>query len=71
MDGGLRAVADLVPLLRDDRDVAHLVQERVGELVDLGGSGLAARKDAEVHADVDPWGLEILVSKRKSRFHNT
>ena len=37
--------ADLVALLGHDRDLAHLGQERLGELVDLGGSGLAPRED--------------------------
>ena len=42
--------------LGNDRDLAHLGQERLGELVDLGGSGCAAGEDPEVDTNLDPGG---------------
>jgi len=48
-----------VPLLGDDRDLAYLGQERLGELVDLGRGRTSPREDAEVHAHLER-GLENL-----------
>ncbi len=47
------------PLLGDDRDRIDLPEEVVGEVVDLGLRGLAAREHAEVDADVT-----VLVEER-------
>jgi hypothetical protein len=55
---------DLVPLLRDDRDLADLVEEPFGEAVDLGGCRAAACKNAEVHTHLDA-GLRLFDHERE------
>ena len=44
---------DLVTLLRDDRDLSDLVEQPLGEPVDLRRRRLASGEDAEVHANLD------------------
>ena len=46
-------------LLGDDRDLAHLGQERLAELVDLRGRRLPAGEDAEVDPDLEPGRLGL------------
>ncbi len=46
------------PLLRDDRHGRQLVEQALGEVVDLGLRRLAPREHAEVDADVPVVGLE-------------
>ena len=44
----LRSYTDLVVALGDDRDVIHLREQLLSEVIDLGRRGLTAREDAEV-----------------------
>ena len=58
VDESLDVGVELVPLLGDDRDRAHLGKEDSSELVDLGRRHLAAREDAEVDADLERGSCE-------------
>ena len=55
---------DLVSILGDDRDLPDLVEQPLGEPVDLGGCRGAARKDTEVHANLDRGRLVTVQAER-------
>ena len=58
VDESLDVGVELVPLLGDDRDRAHLGEEDSCELVDLGRRHLAAREDPEVDANLERGSCE-------------
>lgn len=51
--GRLGTRVDLVPLLGDDRDLADLVEQPLGETVDLRRRCGATCENAEVHTNLD------------------
>src|SRR5438067_2934614 len=52
VEAGLDGVAELVPVLRDDRERRDRVPELRGEVVDLGGRHVPSGEDPEVDPDL-------------------
>jgi len=63
----LRVLADLVPILGHDRDLAHLGQKGLRQLVDLSRGRRPAGEDPEVDPDLEPWWLRETLVERELR----
>lgn len=64
----LGALADLMAILGNDRDLAHLGQQRLCELVDLGRRCDPAGEDPEVDANFEPGRFGLTLVERELRF---